>query len=623
MDKLNFDFIYDETNMGYKITKYNGKHKALIIPNTIMNKPVVSIDADVLSHTENTNVIVLGKNVIDISKDAFRGVKSLVIYAYKNFNFNNNFDTNITIRYGLDEILEINDVYFGLFDNHTAIAFDHDFLDARINNYGKYGRLIVLEEVVREGYELVGIENGCFKHAFNLKSLLISDSLRWIGNEAFKGCEILDKIEFFGVIEKIGDEAFSDCQALKTVIFNDTVNHIGSNILMNSSKSMIFFSQKYDEIIFHKDWNDNRPVLFNFFDLVTKENLTYALSNDLKAVVVNHDIEDFTDLIIPSVIAHGLNDYRVTEISPHCFRDSKYLLSVDLPYSIKRIHDYAFVNTAIRTITFPNDIELLGEGVVAQCIYLKEIIYPRNLFYVSNNVAYGCKSLEHVALYEGIEKIGESSFQDCSRLANIKFPKSLVSIGPMSFYGTILSSVIFGDKLEFIGELAFEGNQQLSTIVFSNSNTILDEHAMPHKNRIKVFIIDPKDDKTSQDIRKNYNNIKVYNDVKEIVYNKGIYYLISEDNTAIVFSHDANDLPTHVYIDSYINGSKVIGIEEKAFYSNSKMESLYVPDSITYFKSHFISKCMSLTKVSIPKQFNRIYLSWFEDSINAEFEVRD
>ena len=68
-------------------------------------------------------------------------------------------------------------------------------------------------------------------HAFereNLKSIVIPDSVKCIGNRAFCGCENLKSIKIPNSVKSIGDYAFYYCQSLKSIEIPDSVKSIGN-----------------------------------------------------------------------------------------------------------------------------------------------------------------------------------------------------------------------------------------------------------------------------------------------------------------------------------------------------------------------------------------------------------
>lgn len=78
---------------------------------------------------------------------------------------------------------------------------------------------------------------------------------------------------------------------------------------------------------------------------------------------------------------------------------------------------------------------------------------------------------------KSVVTIGESAFEGCNNLTSIVIPDSVTTIEAWAFYGcTSLTSVTFGDnsQLTTIGEHVFEGCDSLKSIVIPDSVTIIE-----------------------------------------------------------------------------------------------------------------------------------------------------
>ena len=79
-----------------------------------------------------------------------------------------------------------------------------------------------------------GYYNGTFSNCSSLKKINIPKSLKE-GNLAFKGCNLLNEIEWENGITKIPDGLFRDCAGLENVKIPDTVTEIGRYAFENCS----------------------------------------------------------------------------------------------------------------------------------------------------------------------------------------------------------------------------------------------------------------------------------------------------------------------------------------------------------------------------------------------------
>ena len=70
----------------------------------------------------------------------------------------------------------------------------------------------------------------CFFNCFNLKELMLPESIEEIGNEAFNGCKALYSTLAFVNIKAIGSRAFQGCSALKTVYISSSFFELDNGV---------------------------------------------------------------------------------------------------------------------------------------------------------------------------------------------------------------------------------------------------------------------------------------------------------------------------------------------------------------------------------------------------------
>jgi len=173
--------------------------------------------------------------------------------------------------------------------------------------------------------------------------------------------------------------------------------------------------------------------------------------------------------------------------------------------SLKEIYGYAFQNTAVKELSFPDGLESVranaftGSGLTRielpvtvnfldQTAFdglegtlrhvrvpageltgnmfdgftaLESVEFPEGLLTINMNfdnlpgAFEGCISLPEVTLPDSLTAIGGSVFRDCASLASARFGCSLQEIGAYAFYGTALTHVYLPASVTTIGENAF------------------------------------------------------------------------------------------------------------------------------------------------------------------------
>lgn len=79
---------------------------------------------------------------------------------------------------------------------------------------------------------VIGIADGAFKNAKKLQTVVIADSVRYIGKSTFSGCTALEKVTTGNGITSIGSKAFYGCKKLKTIKISSTkLTKVGKSAL--------------------------------------------------------------------------------------------------------------------------------------------------------------------------------------------------------------------------------------------------------------------------------------------------------------------------------------------------------------------------------------------------------
>ena len=229
--------------------------------------------------------------------------------------------------------------------------------------------------------------------------------------------------------------------------------------------------------------------------------------------------------VVNVVIAEGV------KIIPECtFATRKYLVSVELPSSLRSISSFAFVDCdSLDHITIPAGVTEIADGALSFCSNLKSInvdignshyssyngtLYSKDkshliqynvaqdsedivilpsVLYIHDYAFNDCKNLKTVRFHEGVRTVGNNAFNGCSNLTFVVIPQGMQSIGACAFYNCpLLPSVTLPKSIESIGTYAFGYSDMLKR----NSNFYLRGYASTEAERyaaecglkfIKVF----------------------------------------------------------------------------------------------------------------------------------------
>jgi hypothetical protein len=228
------------------------------------------------------------------------------------------------------------------------------------------------------------------------------------------------------------------------------------------------------------------------------------------------------DLILPdSIMSIGNNAFngasnlrsiefgnRPLTIGNNAFANTIRLTEVTIPDNVTSIGTGAFENSGIRTLTigdeilavpnaafrgtssltsvnFGSNVISIGDDAFAGATALVELNFPDSLRTIGLRAFWrqtplqGATSLERVTFNDGLISIGDSAFRGASKLTEVILPDSVTSIGSAAltavntFEGnTSLRHVQFGSGLRTVPNGAFDGNNNLRTIVWGGITQI-------------------------------------------------------------------------------------------------------------------------------------------------------
>lgn len=373
--------------------------------------------------------------------------------------------------------VKIGELYYNLWDYYTYWENDQhkqDYYYAEVtNNPDTYsGKVVVPGSVVYNGqqYAVKAIRDGAFAgcpitsvelsigierinsqvfYNSSLSSIIISESVKRIGWNAFHNCTNLTEITIPSSVTYIDSYAFQGCSSLANVNISNPNTSFGENVFSGTAIST--------------------PMIIG-------STLVYVPTT----------IEG--EYIIPNTI---------TSIAGGAFKGCSKLIAITIPNSVKNIGNNTFYDcSSLTSVTLPNSILSIGNYAFYKCSSLTSITLPNSVTNIGYEVFYGCGNLEQpvynstifaymprsfVGSYivpDGIKTIANRAFSDCKRLKSVQLPNGLIDILSSSFnYCDSLTSVNIPNSVTNIGSSAFYGCSRLDSISIPNSVTSLDWHS--------------------------------------------------------------------------------------------------------------------------------------------------
>lgn len=340
--------------------------------------------------------VIIGEEVTSIGKNAFKECKDLTSVTIPNTV------TSIgeSAFYGCSRLTDleipssVTSVGYSAFEKCTSLT--SIFIPSTVTSIG--GKAFVncenLIEVTidSDAFLSKGFSSVCSLSQYfgnQVKSYIIGDNVKEIGEYTFYGCSGIISISFSKSLSSIGYSAFERCTQLASIELPNSITSLGQSA---------------------------------FRDCTSLTSIKISNSMELIAPYSFCDCKALSSIVIPN---------SIKTIGSYAFASCKSLMSVDLPDLLGKIESFAFMQcTALSSIIIPNSIKSIEYGTFEGCTNLESIIFPNQL-----------------------TTIGWESFLNCSCLKSIIIPGSVSSIARDAFKGTNIEEVTFMHNKEEMDQL--------------------------------------------------------------------------------------------------------------------------------------------------------------------------
>ena len=411
------------------------KNHTKLVSVTIPNNTVTEIGANAFEGCTSLTSINLPYSVKKIGKDAFKGCINLTKVTVKNP------ECVFAALNSEEEVKEDN-----TFPNSTTL---YGFKGSTAETYAS--------QVTKTFRAITDIEDDFFMNETSMKEFVIPDNVVTLGNNAFKNCTNLEKVNLANV-NIIGDYAFQN-DAVKEIVIPKTVGSIGK-FAFDSCEALKKLSFEEDSICssigesaFSKcklleagtnASNKNENVLFIPETVKTIGKEAFFGDDKIGQIDINGmDTEIAETSAIPKTTKVGC----YADSKAYKFADTnKYLIALFVGFDADGVtdvkKDYQSSET-IFTVAFGPNIEKISDAAFRNCSNLSEIwIGGRDgetkLREIGNEAFLGCSELEKVVVsdYDNkLDVIGDKAFAKCTSLVSVDMPNTpiLSSIGSEAF----------------------------------------------------------------------------------------------------------------------------------------------------------------------------------------------
>lgn len=366
----------------------------------------------------------------------------------------------------------------------------------------------------------------------------------------------------------------------------------------------------------------------------------FTLLEDGTAEIADYKGEART-LNIPS----RLSGYPVSSIGYNAIASIQSARKAVIPEGVLVIGESAFYNCkSLETIEIPESVLYFGDGAFTFCESFTTFTVPDTVIGMGNNPFSGCYGMERMivapshpvfaeidgVLFEkankrlvsyplakkgskyvvpdGIAVIGAEAFSFCE-LKSVELPDSVTAIEDGGFFSCgELKEIVIPAGVTQIDRMAFAFCDSLSKVTLNEGVTYIGEQAFHDCDALKSIKI-PDSVTTVSD-----NPFTDCDKLKKIEVSKK--HPVLEVVDGVLFNKEEGRLiccPISVSKKTYTFPDGVRAIAGGAFY-RTKLESVTIPDGVTYIGKNAFDMCSELTQAYIPASVTYIgedaFTSW-------------
>jgi len=293
------------------------------------------------------------------------------------------------------------------------------------------------------------IGEGAFSAIENLVVLTINSNVTEIGYAAFENCVNLQTVNLPLSNITVGAKAFNGCTSL------ETVNNLNSVEIFNE---YVFASTKLTSInVENKDINEG----------------AFSNISTLKEVKASGNIIGDYAFINAVSLETAIIDY--SEIGKYAFGNAEKLSSLDLT-NVLTIKEGAFKGCLLITKVESETVQSVEGFAFSGCANINSVVLP-NVLYIGD------------CAFSSLPKDPDSSvIIQANVITELVFGDSLEYIGNYAFYGSLsLEKVITGDGLSEIGAYAFGNCRNLVEFKSNGNVENINECAFYRNNTLSTF----------------------------------------------------------------------------------------------------------------------------------------
>lgn len=463
---------------------------------------------------------------------------------------------NYSSQYAVTASAEESEIVFGTYENLTYYKYSDEYESyITITDCDKEAEEVVIPSEI-DGIPVREIGVDAFSYNPNLRSVVIPDSVIYIG--AF---------------------AFLECTNLTDITFPKDCPYIGENALFNTAW------------LENKKAEDPLVIVNNYLidGTTCKGKVTIPDTVTDISVGAFYDCTEMTSVIIPD---------SVDFISSNAFTGCTGLTEVTLPDSIDAIYDETFDGcTSLVTINIPESVNYIGGNAFGDTPWLENMRAENPLVTVNNIVIDGKTCAGDVIIPDTVCSISSYAFSGNNDITSITIPESVFDMGYNSLTACgNLQEVTVLNPYAYMEGCGLSNSTELGEgpgvyifryygIIRGYENSTAQEYAVEHAFTFESLGKAPD------------------NPDSDTIYYNGFYCLNYGDHMSVIGYDNSSE---NVEIPAEIDGIPVTRVEAHAFSGNRDITSLIIPDSVTSVGTSAFYDCRNLVDITFSENLDQI-----------------
>lgn len=589
-------FNKDKTSIVLASSALDGKY---IIPNTVTSignyafcysnttavvipDSVVRIGQFAFYNCSNMTTVFMGKGITNISNYAFNSCKNLTYINYagteeewaaiKKVSAWDRNTGDYTVYYSKD-------IYDGI-----CLTDGHNFADNVCTYCGERGSAGLAYTVGDSGVVTLSGIGKCTDTDVIVPKTYLGKPVTVIGAKAFAKNASIVNVTLQEGIATIDSDAFNGCASLKSVTLPESLTAISNNSFRNCSM--------------------------------------------------------LESVMLPA---------NLIKIGTYAFYGCKSLISITIPEQVTSIPDYCFDSCSeLKSITLPSKLDKIGSYSFYGCSALREIALPASLTTIGTGKGYSfgnCTSLTSIVIPEGVNTIPAGCFSKCTSLTDVTVPSTVSSVGADAFAGCPLNlnvkdgggylgnsedpyHVLIRVADDSVTEITVAGdvvianrafaNSVVESIVISDGVTEIPQYAFANAGKLRSLTLPASVVKIGThafDGTTSLTEVVISEDNTNFKYADGIIYNSALDTIVVAIGSISGDIVIPASVKtisayafyncnmltgvSFADGSLLTMIKGNAFNNCRSLVSFELPANIASISATSITKCSSLTEITI------------------------